>query len=144
MYGYHVMVAHRGAEGLQLARRHRPDMFILDVMMPGMDGFEVCERIREHDRQQPIIMLTAKTADEDIINGLRLGADDYVAKPFSIAQLIARVESVMRRSQLLLAQHERICLESLEIDPLNLCGHRGDVVVQFTRREMDILSLIHI
>jgi len=138
-HGFATEFAVDGPSGLERALTGRFDMILLDVMMPGMDGFEVCERIREHDRQQAIIMLTAKTSDEDIISGLRLGADDYVAKPFSIAQLLARVEAVLRRSQLSLPQHERLSLPGIEIDPLNLCGQRGDEVVPFTRREMDIL-----
>ena len=83
-HGYEVEAAADGRAGLEHARTGRFDLVLLDVMLPGMNGFEVCERIRQDDPDQPIIMLTAKTADEDIITGLSLGADDYVAKHFSL------------------------------------------------------------
>jgi two-component system response regulator RegX3 len=119
------------------------DLVLLDVMLPGMDGFEICERIRERDRDQPIIMLTAKTADEDIIQGLSLGADDYVAKPFSVAQLVLRVQAVLRRARVGADDGARIRLGSdCEIDVANLAGHRGTEPVVFTRREMEILQYL--
>ena len=89
-----------GKDGLGKALSGRYDLILLDVMLPGRDGFSICDEIRKADRDQPIIMLTAKTSDEDIVNGLTLGADDYVAKPFSIAQLVLRVKAVLRRSRI--------------------------------------------
>lgn len=97
--GYHVASAATGEEGLTALARQVPDLVVLDVMLPGMDGFEVCSRIREVSTV-PIIMLTARGAEEDKVRGLRLGADDYVAKPFSAQELLARVEAVLRRSRL--------------------------------------------
>jgi len=113
-HGFTTDAAADGNTGLDKALSGKYDLILLDVMLPGMDGFAVCEHIRKEDREQPIIMLTAKTSDEDIIQGLQLGADDYVAKPFSIAQLILRIEAVLRRSGL-----------------------------TFTRREMDILVYLY-
>ena len=98
-HGFAVDSVADGPSGLRMALSGRFDMILLDVMLPGMDGFEICDRIRAEDRDQPIIMLTAKTQDEDIIQGLSLGADDYVAKPFSVAQLVLRVQAVLRRSR---------------------------------------------
>lgn len=99
LYGYHVMVARSGAEGLQLARRHRPDMFVLDVIMPGADGYQVARQIRGDPLLQevPILFLTAKVKDEDKIEGFRAGADDYMTKPYNMEELHLRVRAILRR-----------------------------------------------
>lgn len=97
--GYRVRGADTGEDGLQAVAERFPDLLVLDIMLPGIDGFEVCRRVREVSAV-PIIMLTAKGADEDKVKGLRLGADDYVVKPFSAQELLARVEAVLRRSLL--------------------------------------------
>jgi len=139
-HGYDVDQASDGSEGLKKALSGQFDLILLDVMLPGMDGFEICNRIRAEDRDQPIIMLTAKTSDEDIIQGLSLGADDYVAKPFSVAQLVLRVKAVLRRSRIGIEMESHLRLgEDLEIDVDNLSGRRGTTELSFTRREMEIL-----
>jgi DNA-binding response OmpR family regulator len=99
MYGHHVMVARSGTEGLQLARRHRPDLFILDIMMPGADGYQVCRQIRGDPllKDLPVLFLTAKSKDEDKIEGFRAGADDYLSKPFNMEELKLRVKAILRR-----------------------------------------------
>jgi len=94
--GYRVLAAYDGAEALRLAREGRPDLIVLDLMLPGMDGLEVCRTLRD-ESDVPIIMLTARTTDEDKLTGLGLGADDYVTKPFSPRELAARVRTVLRR-----------------------------------------------
>lgn len=94
--GYRVITAYDGLEGLRLAREAHPDLIVLDLMLPGMDGLEICRTIRE-ESDVPIIMLTARTTDEDKLTGLGLGADDYVTKPFSPRELAARVRVVLRR-----------------------------------------------
>ena len=135
-HGYEVETADHGDDGLRKALRGQFDLILLDVMLPGVDGFEICNRIRQQDRQQPVIMLTAKSSDEDIVQGLTLGADDYVAKPFSVTQLVLRVEAVLRRSGFGEASVREIRLNNgVVIDTENLCA--GDTV--FTRREMDLL-----
>lgn len=98
--GFDVMTAVDGRSGLQIATRHRPDLIVLDVMMPGMDGMEVCRQLRSDERTQrlPIIMLTARAAESDRIDGLEIGADDYVTKPFSPRELGARVRAILRRT----------------------------------------------
>lgn len=99
LYGYHVMVSNSGTEGLQLARRHQPDLFILDIMMPGADGYQVCRQIRGDPLLQelPVLFLTAKAKDEDKIEGFRAGADDYLSKPFNMEELQLRVKAILRR-----------------------------------------------
>ena len=97
-HGYEVEGITEGKTGLEKALSGRFDLILLDVMLPGVNGFEICDRVRAADPDQPIIMLTAKSSDEDIIQGLSLGADDYVAKPFSVAQLVLRVKAVLRRA----------------------------------------------
>jgi two-component system alkaline phosphatase synthesis response regulator PhoP len=94
--GYKVLTSHNGIEALRLAQEAHPDLIVLDLMLPGMDGLEICRTIRE-DSDVPIIMLTARTTDEDKLAGLGLGADDYVTKPFSPRELAARVRAVLRR-----------------------------------------------
>ncbi len=94
--GYRVLTAYDGVEALRLAREGRPDLIVLDLMLPGIDGLEVCHTLRE-ESDVPIIMLTARTTDEDKLAGLELGADDYVTKPFSPRELAARVRAVLRR-----------------------------------------------
>ena len=135
-HGYGVDYAADGAQGLEKGLSGKFDLILLDVMLPGMDGFEICERFRASDREQPIIMLTAKTSDEDIIQGLSLGADDYVAKPFSVAQLVLRVKAVLRRSRIGIEMDTHIRLgEDVEVDVRNLAGRRGEASLTFTRRE---------
>ncbi len=116
--GYLVTCAATGEEALGLLQTREPDLMVLDVMLPDLDGFEVCRRARELS-DTPIIMLTAKGADEDKIQGLRLGADDYVTKPFSAQELVARVEAVLRRAH------------SAEATPRQAEFVAGDVVIDF-------------
>ena len=144
-HGYDVDFAADGPTGLEMAMSGRFDLILLDVMLPGMDGFEICNRIRAQDRDQPVIMLTAKSTDEDIIQGLSLGADDYVAKPFSVAQLVLRVQAVLRRSRIGAEQDTTLRLgEDVEVDCRNLQGQRGDETLSFTRREVDMLQYLRL
>jgi two-component system response regulator RegX3 len=143
-HGYEVDAVGDGREGLKKALSGKYDLLLLDVMLPGRDGFAICDEVRKGDRDQPIIMLTAKTSDEDIVNGLTLGADDYIAKPFSIAQLLLRVKAVLRRSRVGVEQAAQITLaEDVEIDTRNLSGRRGPLALTFTRREIEILQYLH-
>jgi two-component system KDP operon response regulator KdpE len=96
MSGYRPLVAGRGTEGLRLAEHEKPDLIVLDVMMPGMDGWEVCQQLRQNS-SVPVIMLTAKGEELDKLRGFRLGVDDYVTKPFSFAELAARIGAVLSR-----------------------------------------------
>src|SRR5574341_2661297 len=96
--GYHTLTAPSGVAGLQAFHEHRPDLVVLDVMMPKMDGWKVCERMREVS-DVPIIMLTAKGEERDRLHGFRLGVDDYVVKPFSFAELAARIKAILARDR---------------------------------------------
>ena len=142
-HGYEVVSATDGREGLNKALSGKFDMILLDVMLPEINGFDICSQIRAQDKNQAIIMLTAKTSDEDIIQGLSLGADDYVAKPFSVAQLVLRVQAVLRRAGIGAEENQIIQLgDKLSIDTLNLSGKINGQTIQFTRREMDVLQYL--
>lgn len=143
-HGFHVDSAVDGTDGWHKAQRGPYDLVLLDVMLPGVDGFEICRRIRERDREQAIILLTARGTDEDIIQGLSLGADDYVAKPFSIAELVLRVNAVLRRARVLPGAGGALELpDGISIDPGTLQGRRGHEALSFTRREMDVLQYLY-
>lgn len=139
---YEVDTAATGPQGLDKALSGKFDLILLDIMLPGIDGYEICDRIRKEDRDQAIIMLTAKTSDEEIIQGLKLGADDYVSKPFSIQQLVLRIEAVLRRSQTGMESARIIELEGIEIDTENLIGKRGEEEHAFTKREVEVLAYL--
>lgn len=143
-HGFDVAWAEEGSQGLEKALSGTFDLILLDVMLPGIDGFEICNRIRAQDANQPIIMLTAKSSDEDIIQGLTLGADDYVAKPFSVAQLVLRVQAVLRRSGIGAEGNNHIHLDDKrDIDVLNLSGSIDGVAHAFTKREMEVLQYLY-
>ncbi|MDQ3721027.1 MAG: response regulator transcription factor [Actinomycetota bacterium] len=142
--GYATRVAGDGPEALRLAAESPPDLVVLDLMLPGMDGLEVMRRIREPagggGRRVSVILLTAKGEAGDRILGLRLGADDYVAKPFSPAELVARVDAVLRRVDPAPEREEPIVFDGLEVDP---AGRRVTVrgeEAQLTVREYDLLA----
>jgi two-component system response regulator RegX3 len=144
-HGYAVDAVADGREGLDKALAGAYDLIILDIMLPTLDGFAICNALRQHSREQPIIMLTAKTTDEDIITGLTLGADDYVGKPFSVRQLVLRVEAVLRRSVKLRQYEAQLQIgPHLQIDTKNLVGtqvNRPEPIF-FTRRELEILQYL--
>jgi DNA-binding response OmpR family regulator len=136
--GYSTRIAGDGADALRIAGESRPDLVVLDLMMPGMDGLEVMRRLREHERVS-VILLTAKGEHTDRIIGLRLGADDYVVKPFSPAELVARVDAVLRRVDNSRQPEEPIAFEDFELDPVaRRVTVRGEEA-QLTVREYDLL-----
>lgn len=144
-HGFRVDSEADGRRGLDRALSGKFDLILLDIMLPGTDGFTICDAIRQVDRRQPIIMLTAKTSDDDIITGLSLGADDYVAKPFSVAQLVLRIKAVLRRASIGVDAERIIELdERIRIDLENLNGRNGETEVAFTRREADLLRYLHV
>jgi two-component system response regulator RegX3 len=144
---YHGFGVHSEADGqcgLNQALSGKFDLILLDIMLPGVDGFTICNEIRKVDRRQPVIMLTAKTGDDDIIAGLSLGADDYVAKPFSVAQLVLRIKAVLRRASIGIESERTIELDGgPTIDIENLIGTLAESEIAFTRREADILQYLH-
>lgn len=140
--GYEVDSATDGKDGLRKAQTGRYHLILLDIMLPNLDGLSICNEIRKLDRGQPIILLTAKGDEEDIIKGLKLGADDYVPKPFSVRELVARVEAVLRRSRKLTDEKEKVVWRGLEIDPRNLWATIAGKTIELTRREVDILRYL--
>jgi two-component system response regulator ResD len=141
--GYHTRVAADGVEALEAAALQRPDLVVLDLMLPRVDGLEVMRRLREQDRERiAVILLTAKGEESDRVIGLRLGADDYVVKPFSPAELVARVDAVLRRVDTSPAQEAAVELEDLTIDPAaRRVIVRGEEA-QLTQREFDLLLFL--
>lgn len=141
-HGYEVDSAVDGKQGLGKALKQGYDLILLDVMLPFIDGFTVCNRIREKDLQLPIIMLTAKSTEQDIITGLTLGADDYIAKPFSVRELVLRVESVLKRTLKRTEPIPVLTLGDIRIDTANLEQLDCNLPQQFTRREVEILHYL--
>jgi DNA-binding response OmpR family regulator len=121
---YETLAAYTGPEGLRLAKAHHPDLLILDLMLPGMSGLEICKRLRDEKIMTPVIMLTAKAAEEDKVLGLELGADDYVTKPFSLRELLARVRAHLRRE------------EATATTPTESKYEFAEVEIDFKRREV--------
>lgn len=139
--GFRTLVEHNGQAGLSAAERHEPDLIILDVMLPGLDGFEVCRRIRLRSRV-PIMMLTARGEEIDRVLGLEIGADDYLTKPFSLREFLARVRALLRRSQPDEMPRQTDQAGNLR---LSLSGRRiwrGDTELSLRPREFDLLAFL--
>ncbi|NLN07703.1 MAG: response regulator transcription factor [Firmicutes bacterium] len=141
---YEVLAAYDGEEALRLFEEEAPDLIVLDLMLPGIDGFEVCRRIRKKS-ETPIIMLTARGEDIDKILGLELGADDYMTKPFNPRELIARVKAILRRSQNKTTDQANLKVIRLQDLQIDLFSHKVKVrgkEVELTSKEFALLSLL--
>ena len=140
---HQVIVARDGEEALRLARREKPDLIILDLMLPRLDGLEVCRAIRR-ERDVPIIMLTARDAEVDRVVGLELGADDYVVKPFSVRELMVRVRNVLRRTmpQSASAAREAIHVGALRVDPARHEACWQGAELELTAQEFNLLHTL--
>jgi two-component system response regulator MprA len=136
--GYRVDAALDGQIGLEMARENPPDLVLLDLMLPGIDGLEVCRRLRAAS-DVPILMLTAKEAIEDRVSGLDAGADDYLVKPFAFDELMARVRALLRRAQPATPQVYRFA--DLELDTGTRQGRRGGEIFDLTAKEYELLEL---
>lgn len=136
--GYDVHTASTGDEGLALARALQPDLLVLDLMLPGLSGYEVCRALRSAGAQLPILMLTARGEEADRVLGLDIGADDYVTKPFSLRELLARVRALLRRTQ----PAGRLTVGDVEIDFAAYSATRAGVPIEMTRREFDLLRAL--
>lgn len=135
--GFVVDVADSGEAGLALAREHYPDLVILDIMMPGMDGLAVLQRLRAADVALPVLFLTAKDAPADQVAGLQQGADDYVVKPFTFPVLVARIRAVLRRHE---TNHPPLLrFADLALDTESRQAHRGERTIDLTKTEYDLL-----
>jgi DNA-binding response OmpR family regulator len=137
--GYDVHVVHDGVSGLEEARSGRYDLVLLDLMLPGMYGMDVCRRLRS-DSNVPVVMLTARTLEDDQLRGLELGADDYITKPFSPRQVVARIATVLRRQQRV--EDDRVRLGALEVDVRSLRVTIGGRGVDVTPTEARILRTL--
>ncbi len=142
-HGYTVVTATDGVEGLQAARRVRPDVVVLDLMLPRMDGMEVCRRLRA-DSDVPILMLTAKGEEFDRVMGLEMGADDYLTKPFSMRELIARVRALLRRAAPRATAREDALIEAgaMAIDPRGRTVRNAGAEVAVKPKEFDLLLFL--
>ncbi|MDX9865098.1 MAG: response regulator transcription factor [Anaerolineaceae bacterium] len=140
--GFEVCAANSGVDALRLAYQEHPDLVVLDVMMPGMDGWEVTRRLRELS-EVPIILVTAKSTEEDKLHGFQLGVDDYVTKPFSFAELGARIQAVLGRSrQAPLVEHNVIPIGDMLLDLDRHEVRRGEEVIQLTPTEFRLLEVL--
>lgn len=140
---YQVLIARDGEEALLLARKEQPDLIILDLMLPRLDGLEVCRRLRR-ERDIPIIMLTARDAEIDRVVGLELGADDYVVKPFSVRELVARVRSVLRRTtpRPVETQGDTVRAGGISVDTARHQAQWRDVALDLTALEFELLHTL--
>lgn len=139
-YGYHAVAFASGETAWQAMDELRPDLLLLDIRMPGLSGLELCQRFRErYGFQTPVIMLTALGTTEDIVMGLHAGADDYVVKPFKFAEVVARIESALRRS---CSSADRITYAGLSLDPSSHQAMRGDIVVDLSTKEYRLLAYL--
>lgn len=136
--GFHVLTATDGASGLNLAVSKAPDLILLDIMLPRVNGYEVCRAIREKGLEIPIVMLTAKGQEEDIILGLNLGADDYVTKPFRIGELVARANAFLRRRKVAPTGIARFGEHELDLTAHKLFGHGREI--ELTAKEFRLLA----
>ena len=148
--GYDTLEAYDGNTGLQLALEQNPDLVLLDLMLPGMDGFEVCRRIRETGSAVPILMLTAREEETDKVLGLELGADDYITKPFGMRELLARVKANIRRSAMAPVQGEqaqpasgnKLELGRVTVDQEKATVYKDGNPLELTQREYDLICYL--
>jgi len=143
--GYDTVTAIDGAEAVETARKKNPDLIILDVMLPILNGFEVC-RILRKEMTVPILMLTAKTEETDKIVGLEIGADDYMTKPFSMRELLARVRAMLRRTRMAVLESAEdktvLKINDLEIDPTRHRASLRETTLDLTPKEFDLLAFL--
>ncbi len=142
--GYETMEAMDGATGLELALERDPDLILLDLMLPRMDGFEVCRRLREAGRTTPVIMLTAREEETDKVLGLELGADDYITKPFSMRELLARVKANIRRTAMAgtAAPTQRMELDRITVDTQAMMVYKDGKALELTQREYELVRVL--
>ncbi|MEK7817006.1 MAG: response regulator transcription factor [Actinomycetota bacterium] len=144
-HGYGCRAAKNGLEGLRMLRRDKPDLMILDLMLPEMDGWKLCEQAREEGHDLPIIILSARTSEFDKVQGLTMGADDYLSKPFGMQELMARVEAHLRRKRQAAAvplKDEPVTAGSLKIDPVRKEAFGGGSPLGLTPKEFAILHML--
>jgi DNA-binding response OmpR family regulator len=144
--GYEVVACSRGDKALEAVARHSPSVIVLDLMLPGLSGYEVCKQLRTKKVTTPILMLTAKGQELDKVIGLDSGADDYVTKPFGVRELVARINALLRRGQAGTAQpadDAEFKIGQVTISPAKFLLHRGKQVEDLTVKELKLLQLFH-
>ena len=144
--GYEVAICQRGDKALEAAIRHAPALIVLDVMLPGLSGFEVCKQLRARKTTALILMLTAKSQEMDKVIGLDLGADDYVTKPFGVRELVARIHALLRRvrgNTPATAEQDEFKIGAATIDARKFTLRRGKTTEELTARELKLLQLLH-
>ncbi len=145
--GLHVVAAENGTRAIELFRLEQPDCICLDIMMPEINGYDVCKAIRKEDQQVPVIFLSAKSEEIDKVLGLELGADDYISKPFGVREVIARIRAVTRRSKYFKGKYSdkneimEFKISDLMVLPLELKALRGDLEIELSPRDIRILKL---
>lgn len=142
--GYEVTVAHDGGAGLELAHRQEHDLIVLDLMLPETDGLEICRQVRSLPKYTPILMLTCLSSEVDKVVGLEMGADDYMTKPFSLRELLARIKAILRRDEASRSQKEHAGLDNIKrgdliIDVEKRRVSRGSETIDLTGKEFDLL-----
>ena len=141
--GFHTLSAADGEQALALWAEHRPQLLCLDIMMPEIDGFEVCRRVRASDGAVPILFLSAKNEEIDVVAGLGLGADDFIRKPFTRAEVIARIRAALRRAYPVNGKGRCFKMRGLTVYPDALMAERAGQGIELTRREVSMLELLH-
>jgi DNA-binding response OmpR family regulator len=139
---YDVLTASDGETGYRIARERPPDLIVLDLMLPRMSGYEVCRKLRGQGVQTPIVMLTARGEEADRILGLDLGADDYITKPFSVREFVARVRAVLRRAQGVRAMPDELRFDDVTVDFRRYEATKGGRPLDLTRKEFGVLRLL--
>ena len=139
---YEVLTATDGETGYRLIREKKPDLIILDLMLPKLSGYELCRKVRAESVTTPILMLTARGQEGDRVLGLDLGADDYVTKPFSVRELLARIRAILRRTQPLKALPDELRFDDVVVDFRRYEGRKGSKSLEMTRKEFGVLRLL--
>ncbi len=138
--GFEVTLAHDGPRGLELATSREFDCLILDLTLPGLDGLDLCQQVRRQAIYTPILMLTARSSEGDRVLGLEVGADDYLTKPFSVRELVARVRAIFRRVEVMARKEEAVAVGELRIDSAKRRATLRDKALQLTAKEFDLLA----
>lgn len=138
--GYRVLSAGDGETGYRVACEREPDMIVLDIMLPGMNGLEVLRRLREHSPETPVLILSARGEEADKVLGLQLGADDYISKPFSLSELLARINAALRRQRLQALQPSKLSVGDCQIDLDRRVVTRDGEEIVMTAREFELLT----
>jgi DNA-binding response OmpR family regulator len=141
--GFTALLASHGGEALMLWEKHQPDLLCLDIMMPGVDGYEVCRRVRASNPRVPVLFLSAKSEEIDVVVGLQLGADDFIRKPFGKHEFLARIRAALRRIQAPGGPGRSFLMRDLTVYPRELRAERGRDSIDLSPREAAILEMLH-